>query len=136
MTTDDLDREAAYGQLPTFSRLIQHFRRGTKDDELTGQLAEVVGMVKAAQAHGIKKAGTLAIKITVDPLTDDQVGVSIESQVRGPKLPPETSILYVDEDNRLATESPFAFRLPIGTIPAGAPAVDLPAVNHETGELL
>lgn len=131
----ELDREADYGQLPTVSRLIAVMRKGKIDADLTQQLADVVGMVKTAYHEGIKKPGELNIKIKVEPLTDEQVALSIESQAKGPKLPPDTSILYVDETNRLATENPFAFRLPLGEL-GGQPSVDEIRVDRETGEML
>lgn len=131
----DLDREAEYGQLPAVSRLIAVLRKGRVDTDLTQQLADVVGMVKTAWHEGIKKPGELTIKIKVEPLTDDQVALSIESQAKGPKLPPDTSILYVDEHNRLATDNPFAYRLPIGEL-ADTPTGDTLNVNYETGEIL
>jgi hypothetical protein len=132
---DELDREADYGQLPSVSRLIAVMRKGKVDADLTQQMADVVGMVKNAYHEGIKKAGELSIKIKVEPLTEDQVALSIESQAKGPKLPPDTSILYVDETNRLATENPFAFRLPLGEL-AGSPQVDDIKADRETGEIL
>lgn len=137
MTTVDPidDREAAYGQIPSVSRLLAVMRKGKIDSDLTQQLADVVGMVKTAYAEGVKKPGQLTIVIKVEPLTDDQIALSIESQAKGPKLPPDTSILFVDEHNRLATDNPFAYRLPLGTV-ADVDATDLPNFNRETGEIL
>ncbi|MCC6227193.1 MAG: hypothetical protein IT195_12420 [Microthrixaceae bacterium] len=129
------DREAAYGQLPSISRLLAVMRKGKIDSDLTQQLSDVVGMVKTAYAEGVKKPGELTIVIKVEPLTDDQVALSVESRAKGPKLPPESAILYVDEHNRLATDNPFAYRLPLGELEDTA-AADLPNFDHETGEIL
>lgn len=113
-SNDDLDREALYGQLPRFSRVIGAIRGGSIDAELTDQLRLVCDMVRTAYAAGIKKPGVLSIKVTVDPIVDDQVAFQIESQAKGPKLPPNSTILFVDEHNLLATENPYAYRLPLG----------------------
>lgn len=136
-TTPDFDREAEYGMLPTVSRLLAVMRKGKVDEDLTAQLTNVTGMVKAAYAEGVKKPGELAIIIKVEPLTDDQVALSVEARAKGPKLPPESAILYVDEHNNLATQNPYAYRMAFGDLPGGADVIELPTnTDLETGEIL
>lgn len=131
----DIDREAAYGQFPRVSGMLATVRRGEFDQKITEQLADVIGMVKAAYKEGIKKPGQLVIRVTVDPLNDIQVSLSIDSQARGPKVPAPATILYVDDENRLATDDPYAYRFELGTLPS-AKQGELIDVDLETGEVL
>jgi hypothetical protein len=131
----ELDREAAYGQFPNVSSMLASVRRGEFDAKLTAQLSEVIAMVKAAYKEGIKKPGQLVIRVTVDPVTDIQVSLSVDSQSRGPKIPAPSAILYVDDENRLATDDPYAYRFELATLaePANGRLIE---VDLETGEVL
>lgn len=131
----ELDRVAAYGQFPNVSSMLASVRRGEFDAKLTEQLAEVIAMVKAAYKEGIKKPGQLVIRVTVDPLNDIQVSLSVDSQSRGPKIPAPAAILYVDDQNRLATQDPYAYRFELGTLAEPA-AGELIEVDLHTGEVL
>lgn len=130
-----VDREAAYGQFPNVSSMLASVRRGEFDAKLTAQLSEVIAMVKAAYKEGIKKPGQLVIRVTVDPLNDIQVSLSVDSQSRGPKIPAPSAILYVDDENRLATEDPYAYRFDLGEL-EDATAAELVTIDLQTGEVL
>lgn len=105
--------------------------RGTFDDQLTFEMAELVRAVKV-----LDKKGTLTVTFTVAPAGSGGQTVFVAGEVKAkpPIAAPELAMFYTDENGRLHKEDPTAIRIP-GVAYADADGA-LVKVDPETGEVV
>lgn len=97
----DEDGVAIRPALEVLSRL----RQGRVMDLLSIELNRVVNGVKDCAAN---KAGTVTLTLTVSPVMKQNNAVFIQAKVAGkaPEDPPDSDLLFYDEDGNLHTRDP------------------------------
>lgn len=113
-----------------FHEWLADHARGTLDNELTAELAELVKAVSE-----LEKPGTLTLQLKVDVAGSGGRTVFIAGKVTSkPPVPaPEASIFYVGDGGTLHRDDPYSPRLT--GVPFQDTAGDLKVVDPDTGEL-
>lgn len=85
--------------------VLSRLRRGQVMDLLSIELNRVVNGVKDCQSG---KGGTVTLTLKVDPVKKQQNAVFIQAAVKGkaPEDPPESDLLFYDDDGNLHTRNP------------------------------
>ena len=92
----------------SFVGVLQQCARGVVADELDTQLRDLVKKVLDTN-----KAGTLDVKIRVDPKGAGRVTVQASSKATPPKEEMEGSIFFVDDEFGLCRDNPQQRRIPL-----------------------
>ena len=85
--------------------VLSRLRRGQVMDLLSVELNRVVNGVKDCQSG---KGGTVTLILKVDPVKKQQNAVFIQATVKGkaPEDPPESDLMFYDDDGNLHTRNP------------------------------
>jgi hypothetical protein len=78
------------------------------DGDAVRQLDKALAaVVQAGQITG--KAGSVTLKLTVNPLDNDRDGVTVNFQVNSkePRLEPKAVFFFIDDDGRLTRQAPI-----------------------------
>ncbi len=105
----------------SFATMLNELRAGGAADELSEQLSELIGAVRAAG-----KTGTLTLKIKVAPWqTGDGSKLSITDTISTspPKMATPATLFFSDEDNCLQRNDPNQRELELKSVEAVKPIV-------------
>ena len=94
----------------TFASFLTEHRQAGLHNELTEALSEVAA---AVLEHG--KAGSIAVKLTIEPVEDDDRAVTVKDQWthKVPKATPKPSRFFATTEGQLSRRDPRQPELPL-----------------------
>lgn len=102
-------------EVQPFAAFLRQMRKGLLHEELSEALQDVIkGVVK----HG--KQGSLTIKFTIKPESDEAIAISDKWDVKIPTPPAKASLFFADDEGHYSRQRLNQPELPLQGIQGGA----------------